>query len=152
MKKEETTWKSFKKVIRWFDFSGESFNFKYKDKDKLSTILAGIIYFVLYILALSYYIYIFILFKNKEIFKLQYYVVNSDQNENIKLDDNNTTFAFGLTKDNNGNNDTKYNIWDLFTKEAKFTTKIDKDRKEEYIKYIRNAQRKILMFLKVHLF
>ena len=108
-------------MIRWFDFSGESFNFKYKDKDKLSTILAGIIYFVLYILALSYFIYIFILFKNKEIFKLQYYVVNSDQNENIKLDDNNTTLEFGLTNDNNDNNDTKYNIWDLFTIEAKFT-------------------------------
>ena len=141
MKKEETTWKSFKKVIRWFDFSGESFNFKYKDKDKLSTILAGIIYFVLYILALSYFIYIFILFKNKEIFKLQYYVVNSDQNENIKLDDNNTTFAFGLTNDNNDNNDTKYNIWDLFTIEAKFTKKLDKGRKEEIDKIYKRCSK-----------
>ena len=82
MKKVETTWKIFKKVLRWFDFSGESFTFKYKDKDKLSTISAGIIYLIFYILALLYFIYIFIHFLNKEIFQLQYYVMNSDQNEN----------------------------------------------------------------------
>ena len=46
MKKENTTLKKFKKVVRWFDFSGESFTFKYKDKDKLATILAGIIYLI----------------------------------------------------------------------------------------------------------
>ena len=54
MKKENTTLKKFKKVVRWFDFSGESFTFKYKDKDKLSTILAGIIYLIFFVLALSY--------------------------------------------------------------------------------------------------
>ena len=128
MKKEETTWKIFKKVLRWFDFSGESFTFKYKDKDKLSTISAGIIYLIFYILALSYFIYIFIHFLNKEIFQLQYYIMNSDQNENIKLDDKTTTFAFGLTNDNNGN---EYQISDLFTIETKFTTKSDKGGKND---------------------
>ena len=112
MEIRKTIWKAFKKVLRWFDFSGESFTFKYKDKDKLSTISAGIIYLIFYILALSYFIYIFIHFLNKEIFQLQYYIMNSDQNENIKLDDKTTTFAFGLTNDNNGN---EYQISDLFT-------------------------------------
>ena len=46
MENIKTAFKKFKKGIRWFDFSGESFTFKYKDKDKLSTISAGIIYFI----------------------------------------------------------------------------------------------------------
>ena len=138
MKKEETTWKIFKKVLRWFDFSGESFTFKYKDKDKLSTISAGIIYLIFYILALLYFIYIFIHFLNKEIFQLQYYVMNSDQNENIKLDDKTTTFAFGLTNDNN---DTEYHISDLFTIETKFTTKSDKGGKNNINKTYKQCSR-----------
>jgi hypothetical protein len=100
MKKEKITLKKFKKVVRWFDFSGESFTFKYKDKDKLSTILAGIIYLIFFLLAFSYFISIFIPFHNKKIFDLQYYVMNSDQKEKIIFGNKTTAFAFGLTNEN----------------------------------------------------
>ena len=84
MKKEKSISKSkkkFQKFLRWFDFSGESFTFKYKDKDKLSTISAGIIYFIFFVLALTYFISILKPFLEHKIFDLQYYVINTDQNE-----------------------------------------------------------------------
>ena len=105
--------KKFKKFLRWFDFSGESFTFKYKEEDKLSTVSAGIIFIVFYILALSYIINISIPFFGRKLFHLQYYIMNSDQNDNINitLGDNSTAFAFGLTDSNKNNN--SINVSDL---------------------------------------
>ena len=129
MKKENTTLKKFKKVVRWFDFSGESFTFKYKDKDKLATILAGIIYLIFFLLALSYFISIFIPFHDKKIFDLQYYVMNSDQKEKIIFGNKTTAFAFGLT---NENKNATYDIKDLFVIEAKFSYKLNgNDQKDK---------------------
>ena len=127
MENIKTAFKKFKKGIRWFDFSGESFTFKYKDKDKLSTISAGIIYFIFFVLALTYFISILKPFLKHKIFDLQYYVINTDQNEIVIFREKTPAFAFGLK---NVSNNSKYNINDindLFTLEAKFTYKVDGD-------------------------
>ena len=112
-----------KNFIRWFDFSGESFTFKYRDKNKLSTLSAGIIYIIFFVLALSYFISTIIPFLNHQIFKLQYYETNSDKNEKIVLDGKTTTFAFGLTNENTNN---EYNINDLFNLSVEYIEKVGK--------------------------
>ena len=127
MEKEKTTWKTFKNVIRWFDFSGDSFTFKYRDQDKLSTLSAGIIYIIFFVLALAYFINIYIPFHDHKIFKLQYYLMKADQNEAIKLDNINTTFAFGLTNDNDN---AEYNITDLFNLTIEYFEKINQKNKD----------------------
>ena len=121
MEKEKTTWKTFKNVIRWFDFSGDSFTFKYRDQDKLSTLSAGIIYIIFFVLALAYFISIYIPFRNHEIFKLQYYLMKADENEDITLNNSATTFAFGLT---NEEKNPEYNITDLFNLTIEYTIKV----------------------------
>jgi len=116
--------KKFKKFLRWFDFSGESFTFKYKEEDKLSTVSAGIIFIVFYILALLYIINISIPFLQRKLFSLQYYIMNSDdQNENITLRNYSTAFAFGLTDDSD--NENSFNVSDLLTLEINFTYRLN---------------------------
>ena len=122
MENIKTTFKKFKKGIRWFDFSGESFTFKYKDENKLSSILAGIIFIFFYAIALFYFIYISFPFFRRELFSLQYYFTNLDGKgkEDIKLGTNLTAFAFGLTNDEKI---VTYKITNLFILEAEFTAK-----------------------------
>ena len=43
MKTTKRTLKTIKKYLRMFDFFGESFTFRYKDEDKHSSALSGII-------------------------------------------------------------------------------------------------------------
>ena len=122
MEKEKKSGKKYKKILKWFDFSGESFTFKYKDENKLSSILAGIIFIFFYAIALFYFIYISFPFFRRELFSLQYYFTNLDGKgkEDIKLGTNLTAFAFGLTNDEKN---PTYNITDLFIIEAEFTAK-----------------------------
>ena len=112
MEIRKTIWKAFKKVLRWFDFSGESFSFKYRDQDKLSTVSAGIIYIIYFIFVFAYFIILFIQIKDHEIFDLKYYTMKADKDEKIILGNTNTSFAFGLTNDNEN---AEYNITDLFS-------------------------------------
>ena len=107
---EKKNWTA-KKILRTFDFFGESFTFRYKDEDKHSTILGGIICICFYIIAISYFIYNFIPFYHRENFSLQYYTMNLNNTEKIKLHESPTAFAFGLTDEND--NTTSYNIYDL---------------------------------------
>ena len=124
MKKEKSisiSKKKFQKFLRWFDFSGESFTFKYKEEDKLSTVSAGIIFIVFYLLALLYIVDIFIPFLQRKLFSLQYYIMNSEQNEKITLGEKSTAFAFGLIGPN-GNDEF---LSDLLAIETKFTYKLN---------------------------
>ena len=57
-----------KKGIRTLDFFGESFTFTFKDNDKHSSLLGGVVCILFFIIALIYLIYNFIPFYNKEIF------------------------------------------------------------------------------------
>ena len=79
MKKEKIIYeikKRIKNFIRWFDFYGESFTFKYKDEDKLSTIFGGIIFISFYIFAIFYFIGIFSPLHGMKVFELKYYDKN----------------------------------------------------------------------------
>ena len=107
---EKKKWTA-KKIFRSFDFFGESFTFRYKDEDKHSTMLGGIICISFFIISIFYFIYNFIPFYHRESFSLQYYTMNLNKTETIKLDESPTAFAFGLTDEND--NTTSYNIYDL---------------------------------------
>ena len=122
----------FKKVVRWFDCFGESFTFRYKDEDKLSTVLGGIIFIIFSIIWILYFIYNLIPFIQKENFTLQYYTMNLNNTEPIELAEAPTALAIGLT-DNNYNSNIKYNISDLFTLSISFITKSKEGKKEKYI-------------------
>ena len=121
MEIRKTIWKAFKKVLRWFDFSGESFSFKYRDQDKLSTVSAGIIYIVYFIFVFVYFIKLFMQIKAHEIFDLKYYTMKADKDEKIILGNTNTSFAFGLTNDNEN---AEYNITDLFDLTIEYVEKV----------------------------
>ena len=118
MEKSKTTLRSIKRFLRAFDFFGESFTFKYKDEDKHSTILGGLICIIFFAIAISYFIYNFIPFARNENFTLQYYTVNSNADRPINLKDDPIAFGVGLTNDNQN---ATYNIMDLFNISIKFT-------------------------------
>ena len=111
-----------KEIIRTLDFFGESFTFTFKDNDKHSTLLGGIICILFFIIAFLYLLYNFIPYYNKEIFSLQYYTMNLYDTDDIKLSESPMAFAFGFL-DNNDKNKTKYNLSDLF--DIKVTFKED---------------------------
>ena len=115
-------------TIRWFDFFGESFTFRYKDEDKHASILGGIICIIFYIIAFLYFIYNFIPFIKRENFSLQYYTMNLEETEKIKLAEETTAFAFGLT-DNSDNKE--YNISNLFKLNIVFVESPKGEKKTE---------------------
>ena len=115
-------------TIRWFDFFGESFTFRYKDEDKHASILGGIICIIFYLIAFLYFIYNFIPFIKRENFSLQYYTMNLEETEKIKLAEETTAFAFGLT-DNSDNKE--YNISNLFKLNIVFVNSTKGEKKTE---------------------
>lgn len=92
-----------KKVLKLFDFFGESFTFTYKNEDKHSTALGGFICILFYLIALIYFIYKFIPFYKKENFSLQYYTINLPTSNKLDLKEDTIAFAFGITVDDNKN-------------------------------------------------
>ena len=137
MKKTKKPW-TFRSFLRNFDFFGESFTFRYKDENKLSTVLSGIICIIFYIIGFVYVVINFIPFYNRKIFTLQYYAMhsnNSDHTDDINLEDNKTSFAFGLTNDDNKAEE--YKLYELFNINIKYILKENRAKKENktIIKY-----------------
>ena len=110
------------RVLRSFDFFGESFTFRYYDEDKLASKLGGVVFIVFMLIAISYLIYNLIPFAKKENFTLQYYTMNLNNTEAIQLAEAPTALAIGIT-DNIMKNNTQYNISDLFELNVGFITK-----------------------------
>ena len=110
------------RVLRTFDVFGESFTFRYYDEDKLASKLGGVVFIVFMLIAILYSIYNFIPFVKRENFTLQYYTMNLNNTEAIQLAEAPTALAIGIT-DNNMNNNTQYNISDLFELNVGFVTK-----------------------------
>ena len=113
---------SLERVLRSFDFFGESFTFRYYDEDKHASKLGGVVFIVFMLIAISYLIYNLIPFAKKENFTLQYYTMNLNNTEAIQLAEAPTALAIGIT-DNIMNNNTQYNISDLFELNVGFVTK-----------------------------
>ena len=113
---------SLERVLRSFDFFGESFTFRYYDEDKHASQLGGVVFIVFMLIAISYLIYNLIPFAKKENFTLQYYTMNLNNTEAIQLAEAPTALAIGIT-DNIMNNNTQYNISDLFELNVGFITK-----------------------------
>ena len=90
-------WNYLKNFIRKVDQFGTSFSFKYKSEEKYSTYAGGIISLLFYIILIIYFGLNLVPFINKEIFTLQFYTMNLNETEEIKLKDSKTAFAFGLT-------------------------------------------------------
>ena len=91
MKAIKDVLKSFKKIDKF----GEKYTFKYKDKDKYSTIFGGILFLVIFLTGFTIAILNFIPFIKKENISLQYYTVKLNETENIKLNEL-TNFGIGL--------------------------------------------------------
>ena len=121
MKTTKKSW-SIGRIIRTLDFFGESFTFRYQDEDKLSSILGGIICIIFYAVAIFFFVYNFIPFYRRENFSLQYYTMNLDNTEEIKLDKPPTAFAFGLDDGN------KNGLTDLLDLNIKFKVVYKNDR------------------------
>ena len=67
MEGKEGILKKFKKFFRLFDFFGESFTFRYKDENKQTTVLGGLICILFYVIVIIYFILKFVPFYKKKI-------------------------------------------------------------------------------------
>ena len=85
------------KFLKKIDQFGVPFLFKYNSEEKYTTCLGGIIFFIFCIVLVSYFIINLIPFFRKENFTLQFYTMNLQKTEEIKLKESKTAFAFGLT-------------------------------------------------------
>ena len=94
MEGKEGKLKKFKRFLRLFDFFGEYFTFRYKDKNKQTTILGGMICILFYIIAIIYFGLKFVPFCKKKIFTLQYYTINLDSTGDLYIKE--YSFAFGF--------------------------------------------------------
>ena len=103
---------TIRRALRIFDFFGESFTFKYKDEEKHSSVLGGIVCICFYIIALVFFIYKFIPFYKRKIFSLQYYSIDDD-NKIILFNESNSSFAFGLDDGTKNKNNPLYNLLDI---------------------------------------
>jgi len=107
--------KKFRGFLRSFDIFGDPFTFLYKDEDGQSTPFGGFIFLIFATLTALYLIYNFIPFLHEENFSLQYYTMNLEDTEDIKLAEEPIAFGFGLTVNN-----TNANLSDLFKFRVEF--------------------------------
>ena len=107
--------KKFRGFLRSFDIFGDPFTFLYKDEDGQSTPFGGFIFLIFAALTALYLIYNFIPFLHEENFSLQYYTMNLEDTEDIKLAEEPIAFGFGLTVNN-----TNANLSDLFKFRVEF--------------------------------
>ena len=107
--------KKFRGFLRSFDIFGDPFTFLYKDEDGQSTPFGGFIFIIFATLTALYLIYNFIPFLHEENFSLQYYTMNLEETEDIKLAEEPIAFGFGLTVNN-----TNANLSDLFKFRVEF--------------------------------
>ena len=119
--------KIIRRILRMSDFFGESFTFRYKDEDKLSSILGGIICIVFLIITIVYFFYNLIPFAKKENFSLQYYTMNLNNSKGVKLSESPTAFAFGFSEENLKKNE-PYHIFDLLNLKVEFSVKIKNEK------------------------
>ena len=101
--------KKLRGFLRSFDTFGDSFTFNYKEEETHTTPLGGFICIIFGIITFLYFITNFIPFLKKENFDLQYYTMNLEDTEEIKLSEEPMAFSFGLTVNN-----TNANLSDLF--------------------------------------
>ena len=106
----------FKKIDKF----GEKYTFKYKDKDKYSTIFGGILFLIIFLTAITISMINFIPFYKNENLSLQFYTVNLNETENIKL---NEISKIGVGLSCKTDKETNISGKDLFDLEFKFTIK-----------------------------
>ena len=116
--------KKLRGFLRSFDVFGESFTFKYKEEDSHNTPFGGFICIIFYVITFLYFINNFIPFLKKENLTLQYYTMNLEDTEEIKLSEDPIAFGFGLTVNN-----TNANLSDIFKFRVEFR-KYNETKKE----------------------
>ena len=116
---------SFKKIDKF----GEKYTFKYKDKDKYSTIFGGILSLIIFLTGFTNSVLNLIPFIKKENIFLQFYTVKLNETENIKLNEL-TNFGVGLDCEV----DKKTNITgkDLFDLEFNFDVRYKVNPNDSY--------------------
>lgn len=124
MKVIKNSLRPFKKI----DIFGEKYTFKYKNHEKYSTGLGGIIFLILCLLGVTISILNLIPFCKRENISLQFYTVKQSETENIPLDGS-VNFAVGL--DCNVDQTTHITGKDLFDLQFKFTKKYKEPRMTE---------------------
>ena len=132
MEGKEGILKKFKKFFRLFDFFGESFTFRYKDENKQTTVLGGIVCILFYVIAITYFGLKFNPFYKKKNFTLQYYTINLDSTEVLYTKEYSFAFGFGLTVNNKNNNPEIMKYLDI---KFEFVNKTKSNKTNEVKKY-----------------
>ena len=107
--------KSIKLFLRKIDIFGILLTFKYKKEDKYSTALGGLVIILFSILALTFGIYYFIPFYNRQNLSIIYYTMNIPKTEKIRHKDSDAAFGIGLDCESNG----RFKVEQLVKLEAK---------------------------------
>ena len=88
--------KALNEFLRKFDLFGVLLTFKYKSKEKYTTILGGIVTLLFIVLALIISILNFIPFYNRKNFTTIYYTLKLAETERIIFDKSKVAFSIGL--------------------------------------------------------
>ena len=88
--------KALNEFIKKFDLFGVSLTFKYKSKEKYTTILGGIVTLLFIALALFVGIFNFIPFYNRKNFTTIYYILKLAETERIIFEKSKVAFSIGL--------------------------------------------------------
>ena len=121
--------KSLRLLLRKLDIFGVPLNFKYKKEDKFSTSFGGLIIIAFCAVALTFGIYYFIPFYNRQHLNIIYYTMNIPETETIKFNDSQSTFAIGLNCEANG----RFKAEDVFKLESRYVI-YKKDKNGTYNK------------------
>ena len=119
--------KFMKEKIKKIDFFGVSFSFKYKSEEKYSTFLGGIVCLLFSAISIIYFIINLIPFVQSENFTLQFYTMNLNNTEDMRLKESKIAFAFGLTC--RKENETKI-VRELFNLNLEFILKINQTKQD----------------------
>lgn len=92
--------RDIKKFLKKLDFFGVNLNFKYQANDTYTTSLGGLFILIFGAVALTFGIYYFIPFINRENLSIIYYTMNIPNTEQIRLKESKAAFSIGFQCEN----------------------------------------------------
>jgi hypothetical protein len=90
----------FSDFLRYFDYFGVVFTFRYKDKDSYQSRFGGGVFIFFLIFSILYFLITFFDFCTRQVYQINYSVTVFDKAPEINFKDSSFYFAYGLQYDN----------------------------------------------------
>jgi len=97
---QENNGSCFSNFLRYFDYFGVVFTFRYKDKDSYQSRFGGGVFIFFLIFSILYFLITFLDFCTRQVYQINYSVTVFDKAPEINFKDSSFYFAYGLQYDN----------------------------------------------------